>query len=144
MIELKEKVILDSNILIYAVDIESNFYNTSRELILESDSRFLYTTQSNLLEFYRVVTANAFRGKNSFSKIQEVFDFYKTKIKILFPTKKTMPILSEFITEYKPVSGQVWDFFILAQALENEIGFIYTKNIKHFPKTELVKIVDPF
>jgi predicted nucleic acid-binding protein len=70
-------------------------------------------------------------------------DFYKQRLNILYPTQITDLILSDLIRQYQPKSVQIWDFLLLAQSMENSIDIIYTKNIKHFPVNQMLKIIDP-
>jgi predicted nucleic acid-binding protein len=52
-------------------------------------------------------------------------------------------MLLEMICKDQPKSGQIWDHLLYVQALENQIEIIYTKNIKHFPKTDFIQVIDP-
>ncbi len=136
-----DKILLDSNILIYAADSSSIFYEKSR-LVLDSDQQ-LFCTYSSLLEFYRVATSKAFQNKETFQNIQSMMHYYREICVILYPTALTDLILSDLIETYKPSSGRIWDLLVLAQAVENNITTIFTKNTKDFPESPGIQISDP-
>lgn len=136
-----QKILLDSNILVYAFDKSVVFHDSARQ-ILDSDTE-LYATNSTLYEFYRVMTSKPFQQKFSLENVIQALDFYKQRLNILYPTQVTDYILAELINQHKPKSGQIWDSLVLAQSLENKIDIIYTKNTKHFPTNPIIKIVDP-
>jgi len=136
-----KKIILDSNILVYAFD-ESVVFHKKAKIILDSDS-ILYITQQSLYEFYRVTTSKLFQKRISITDVIAATEFFRSRITILYPTNETDLILNDLIKKFKPISGKIWDMLIFAQAIENSITVIYTKNIKDFPEESQIKIFDP-
>ncbi|MEI6729172.1 MAG: PIN domain-containing protein [bacterium] len=136
-----QKILLDSNILIYAFDKSAEFHSQSIKVFGQIAE--LYTTQSNLYEFYRIMTSKPFQKKVSPGDVIGGLQFYKKCLQIIYPTTITDIVLADLINQYQPKSAQIWDFLVLAQSMENSIDIIYTKNTKHFPQNQLLKIVDP-
>lgn len=135
------KILLDTNILVYSVDENSIFYQKAHK-ILQFSSDYA-VTYSSLLEFYRVITSRAFIGKTGEKGAKQAFDYMFDRLEVLYHTPYTHNLLSELITNNQTLSGKIYDFQILAQAMENGIATLYTKNTKDFPKNVLVEIVDP-
>ncbi len=82
---------LDTNILIYAIDEDSKYFKGSHPLLYKKDVE-LFTTSKNISEFLSVVTR--FPG-NSLS-LQEallVVEDYKKITTILYPSDRSLSIL---------------------------------------------------
>jgi predicted nucleic acid-binding protein len=135
------RILLDANILVYAFDESVVFHKKAAKVLTQEVELFI--TQSSLLEFYRVMTSKPFRKNIPWQDMRLAMKYCSEILNVLYPTQITDSTLSHLIEEYKPQSGQIWDYLLYAQALENRINTIYTKNTKHFPKTEFVDITDP-
>lgn len=101
------KFIIDTNILIYAIDRSSKFYKFSRELI--EDNNELIITSKNLAEFVAVLSKmNLYNViKNEINKIIQNFN-------IIYASKKSIEIFVGMIEQYKPSGNRVYDFEIVS------------------------------
>jgi predicted nucleic acid-binding protein len=135
------KIILDTNILVYAFDKDSEFHTEASKLI--ESTQELYIIYASMLEFYKVMTSKIYREKVSLELAKRAFKYLCRRLKILYPTPGTHTILSQLLEEHTILSGKIFDLQILAQAIEHNLDIIYTKNTKDFPKNQLVEIVDP-
>ena len=77
------RLFLDTNVLIYAIDEDSQFYPKARSIILDSDDE-LFTSSKNLTEFLVVVT----RGRTVSLSIEDalaVLEDFSSIFTILYP-----------------------------------------------------------
>jgi predicted nucleic acid-binding protein len=130
------KLLVDTNVLVYAIDEDSIFFRKSRDLVIHPD-KDLYTTAKNLSEFLAVTTR---MPSNSLS-IDEAIDVaadFKTNMTILYPDEKSYDIFVALMAKYKPCGLKIHDFEIISIAIANQINCIATYNIKDFePITEI-------
>ena len=136
----KTKILLDTNVLIYLSQAESEYKIKDLKLLHNSQ---LFIVDRSLLEFYRVFTGSL---KQSIEDTLKVIEFYQDNpnYNILTATKFSNQLTFKLAKENKAKSGKIFDLDILAIAIENEIDIIYTKNVKDFAINTSVKIIDPF
>jgi len=77
------KILLDTNILIYTIDNDSKFHNECKALFNRPDLR-LYTTSKNLSEFLAVLTRTQ-ELEISIKDAIQVLASLKSNLKILYP-----------------------------------------------------------
>lgn len=133
------KVLVDTNILVYSIDEDSQFYNQSRELILNPDIE-LFTTSKNISEFLSVVT----RIPNNSISIEEALksvDAFTSMIKLLYPNEESFLEFEELLLKYKPTGIKIHDFEIVSIAIVNDINTIATLNKKDF---EIIKEINTY
>jgi|GEM_PF-1682358 predicted nucleic acid-binding protein len=138
---MKKKIMVDTNILIYAFDENSIHHKVCYSLVNSNEN--LYTTYNNLLEFYRVLTSKAYLKNYSIDLVKQALLFIKQKMIIVYPTEITEIILTDLVNQFTPKSGQIFDFLILAQTIENNLDGIYTYNISDFPSNLQISISEP-
>ncbi len=133
------KILLDTNILIYAIDEDSRYFNDVRQLLFFSRNE-LYTTSKNISEFLSVVTRIPHESiplENALATIQEFEDF----LQILYPTSVSFQIFKQLLKEYKPTGLHIHDFEIINIGLANKITVFATYNVKDF---DIVKEISLF
>lgn len=132
-------VLLDTNILLYAIDEESKYYKIVHRL-LNSDTLNFFTTSKNISEFLSVIT----RIPNSSISVEKalvvVNDFQNT-FRILYPTEESNVIFIELLKKYTPHGLLIHDYEIVSIALSNKIKNIATINKKDFERIEEIKLV---
>ena len=133
------KILLDTNILVYASYIDSVFHQQSIELLKQNYN--FYIADRSLLEFYRVFTGQL---KQSVDATLEIVEFYQNNLNftILNATNFTNQLSFNLARKYNAVSGKIFDLNILAIAIENEIDYIKTQNTKDFPTNTVIKIAN--
>lgn len=132
------KILVDTNVLVYAIDKDSRFYLRSRKLLFESTPE-LFTTSKNLIEFLTVVT----RGKEIPLPIEKailVLKDFSRAFTILYPTKGSFVILEGLLEKYRPTGLKIHDYEIISIGLANGINQIATFNSKDFEDIEEVNI----
>ncbi|MCL6583191.1 MAG: PIN domain-containing protein [bacterium] len=132
-------ILVDTNILVYAIDEDSKFYYRSRELLLNSNHN-LFTTSKNLSEFLTVVT----RSSVTFLPIEEalaaVGDFINV-LTVLYPTEGSFAIFRELLRKYKSTGLKIHDFEIISIGLWNKIDQIATINYRDFDNIQEIKLI---
>lgn len=132
------KILVDTNILVYAIDEDSRFYSESRKLLLDSNFD-LFTTSKNLSEFLAVVTRNRDISLSIESAIAVIKDFSGI-FTVLYPTVSSFGIFEELLQKYKPTGLKIHDFEIVSIGLANGIHQIATTNSKDFEGIEEINI----
>ena len=136
---MSNRLLIDTNILIYSIDVDSKFHHKSIKLLLDPDNE-LYTTSKNRSEFLVVLT----RAESIKITVQEALDILSellTNITILYPTEQTRNIFYKLLKKYTPTGLRIHDFEIVSIALANGIKNIATQNISDFKNIEEIKIV---
>jgi len=132
---------LDTNILIYATDSKSRFYNKARKIISSADSALFCISDKTLCEYYAVlsnVVADVEKSLNYFK-----FYLLNDSFKKISSTKHTLFYLLDLLSDQKFKGKHVFDIFSVALMKENGIKTIYTKNVKDFAVFDGIEVVDP-
>ncbi|MFQ5648496.1 MAG: type II toxin-antitoxin system VapC family toxin [bacterium] len=108
------ELLVDTNILVYAIDEDSEFFAKSRFILSKTDCQ-LCTTSKNFAEFLAVTT----RGQNSLSMgdALEVIEDYLSLLTVLFPNDHSFEVFRELLSKYQPAGLKVHDFEIISIAL---------------------------
>jgi len=77
---------------------------------------------------------NAIKQIESFTKITEVIS----------PNKSTLGVFLKLVNKYKIVSNRIYDAYVTAIAINNDIDIIATDNEKDFKKYKEIKVYNPF
>ena len=139
----KEEIILvDTNIIVYAYEIEESLRKKKALEILEKcwkNEAVLALSNQNLAEFSFValkkLKLNAKTIKDIVKDISNFESFRKINYK-----RKTILSAIDISEEYKM---SFWDSLIAATMIENGILNIYTENSKDF-KIPSLKVINPF
>ncbi|OGC51752.1 hypothetical protein A2982_00515 [candidate division WWE3 bacterium RIFCSPLOWO2_01_FULL_39_13] len=136
------KTLLDSNILIYSLNEDSELHDRSIEYLRKHDS---YITLQNVSETYRSITSeklfsNPFSPRNAIKAIDQIIKI----LPVLYPSEETYQILKKLIAKYKIKSYAVFDALIVAMMIEYNVDQIATNNDSHFRKYKEVSTLNPF
>jgi predicted nucleic acid-binding protein len=145
MIELIEptKVLVDTNVFIYAADKKAGDKNTRASELLDNlvrDDRLDVSVQV-LNEFYHASTRPnkppSLSHEEAGKIIQDLVDFAN-----VLPLSGATTLLA--LAAIPKYSFSFWDALIWAVAKENEIARVYTEDFQHGRNVEGVLIVNPF
>lgn len=127
---------IDTNVLIYALDRNSDFYRKAlRALESLGKSRMGVVCWQNLTEFYAIITdkrrvKNPLTPKIAIKEMETLLNNYS--LTIIGPNIKTKEVWFN-ILKAKNIKGQiVHDMFLVATLLSNGIGTLITENTKDF------------
>lgn len=135
------KIVIDTNILIYAIDNNSPHQSKS-QAIINNQAYELYITSKNISEFYAVAT----RGTNPLVSVKDtirVIKHYRAIMDVLYPDENSSKELDNLIQKYQPRGLKVHDFEIAAIAISNGITQLATFNVADFKKIKEIDIVEP-
>ncbi len=134
---MKTNLLIDTNVLLYALNDESDNYNISVSVFSNLNYN-LFLTSKNISEFFAVTS------KLKIS-LETVFNFYtdlKIYTKFFFPGEKSLLILENLIQKYKPKGNQIFDMEIVSIMLANDISHIATFNKKDFIHITEIQILE--
>jgi len=133
--------LLDTNILVYAVNTNSEFYKKSQDLVRLHK---FFTTSQNIIETYRVITSIDFYNPQTKSQAKKYLQTISQLHEVLYPTQETTEQLFDLLGKHKINSYQIFDANLVAIMIENNIDTIITNNEKDFKKFKSIKIENPF
>ncbi len=122
------KVLLDTNILIYAIDQNSKYYKISIN-ILKNMRYELFVSTKNIAELLSVTSKMGIDKNIILEYIDEtVLDISK----VLYPNEFSFKEFIQIISEYNIKGNKVYDMEIVSIMLANKIDTIATFNRKDF------------
>ena len=132
-------VLLDTNILLYAIDEESKYFKSVQRLLSSATINF-FTTSKNISEFLSVIT----RIPNSSISVEKalfILNDFQNSFGILYPTEESNVIFIDLLKKYTPHGLKIHDYEIVSIALSNKIKNIATINKKDFERIEEINLV---
>ncbi len=117
------KVVLDTNVFIYALDEQSIFYERAVN-ILQAEENELFTTTKNISEYFAVASKLAIEK-------EKVFGFYedlRLNATILFPNETSLHFLEMLQKKYQPKGNRVYDMEIVSVMLAHDLEQVMVKN----------------
>lgn len=136
-------MIIDSNILIYAINSDSPKNKKAQEFLKENLGD-LEVTHQNILETLRVLTHSKFSKPMGIKLALTATQSISKSCHIISPTKTTYYLWLELINKHALTGNRIFDAYLVATALSNGINIIATDNIKDFKKLTEIKTVNPF
>ena len=132
------RLLLDTNILIYAKDSSSGFHQAAIEIFMGTDELFL--TSKNLTEYYAVVTKGERPLLTPAEALLDINEFI-SNCNLLFPSEASHQKLSTLIIQYKPKGILIHDFEIASIGLANGINKIATFNKADFQLISEIEVI---
>lgn len=136
-------MIIDSNILVFSID-KFSIKHKKAQKFLQENLGSLEITHQNIFETLRVITYPKFPNPMKIEDAIEAVERVLRISSIVSPNWKTQSIALELIKKYSLSSDMVFDAYLAATALSNDINIIATDNIKDFQKFTELKIINPF
>ncbi|OHD53577.1 MAG: hypothetical protein A2Y33_06550 [Spirochaetes bacterium GWF1_51_8] len=130
-------VLLDTNVLIYSINLDSDYYDGARTIMRNPEYRQFITTK-NICEFVSSVTR---MNLLPYKEIMKFVEMCGNSFHILFPDKGSYRILLSLLEKYNPMKNKVFDFEIISIMLANGITRIATFNEKDFEGIQGIEIV---
>ena len=142
-------VLLDTNVLLYALAEASPFHRPARALyrqVIEGTLQACISPQV-LCELLAICTdAHRFHPALSVDQaLRECLVFWEARtLKKIFPSSVTFEKATELIRRHRVSRQEVFDAFLAATMLENGVTTIYTANTKDFLPFHELQVVNPF
>lgn len=142
-------ILLDSNILVYAHAAQSPFFEAARRVMnqaLQGEVDVCISPQV-LCEFIAACTnAKIFQPAMTPAQAARELLAYWThpRLRKIFPRDHTVKRLAKFVEQYHLEGQRIYDAFLVATMLDNDVRTIYTLNTKDFERYPEVRVVNPF
>ena len=140
--------LIDTNILVYANNKDSEFHTTCKSIVTKSVKGGIKAAVAiqNLVELYAIITDKR-RVENPLTpkKAKDLIEFYNgnENIRIIAPNTGTLDIFMKIISQHNIKSQSVFDLFLVATMLDNNIQGIYTANSKDFERFKDITVINP-
>jgi len=120
-------VLIDTNVLIYALDSNSIYYHQSIKILMNNDLE-LYVTTKNISEYFSVCS----KLKIDETIIWKFYEELKLNTILLFPDNKSIYLLEHLLKKYKPTGNRIYDLEIFSIMISHGIEEIATFNLDDF------------
>lgn len=144
--KISNLLLFDSNILVYAHNEDSLLHSQAIKLVTRviKGEIFGSLASQNLLEFYSVITdrrrvADPITPKLASGLINQ---YLSSPFEIIYPNLNTNKIMIELLKKNEFEDGQIFDVFLIATMLSNNIRRIVTANVKDFKKFDGISVLD--
>jgi predicted nucleic acid-binding protein len=122
----KTNLVLDTNVLIYGINEESEFFDRVRE-VLEDRQYSFYVTTKTISEFVSVLSK-----LDRYDVIENELPSILNNYTIIYPNKKSTKIFQELVNKYRPRGNKVFDIEIVSIMLSKKLKNIFTFNTQDF------------
>lgn len=136
-------MIIDSNILIYAINADSPKNKKAQEF-LKDNLKDLEITHQNILETIRVLTHQKFSKPIKLKPALAAIQAIAQSSRIISPTLTTYYLWLELINKYALTGNRIFDAYLAATALSNGINILATDNVADFKKFKGLEVINPF
>ncbi len=136
-------MLIDSNILVYSINSSSPKHKQAQDFLQENIGELVVAHQ-NIFETLRVLTHPKFPNP---MKIGNAIDAVLSILRgctVISPDYRTHSIALELIKKYSLSADKIFDAYLAATALGNDIGIIATDNIQDFKRFMELKTINPF
>jgi len=134
------RLLIDTNILVYGLDEESEYFDRSRKII-NNNKYQLVTTSKNLIEFVTVATkANGYNLQAT--TVLDILEDILQGIEIIYPSHLSIEIFLSLFKTYQPKGLKVHDFEIMSIGLAHNIHEIATFNSKDFKGVKEITLLN--
>lgn len=140
--------LLDTNILVYANNLDAPFHEPCKALVESALAGEFpaYIALQNLMELYAVITdKRRVTRPLSPAKANDLLKLYTSSdnLVVISPTIATFPILADLIKKVSPQAQSVFDLLLVAVMLEHGVSTIYTLNVRHFAGLQSITAINP-
>ncbi len=135
---MSNSILVDTNVLIYAVDKDSKFHDGALQLLSDPELK-LFTSSKNLSEFLVVLTRHNSIHLST-EECVDILDSLLIDIMVLYATKITTKIFYELLKKYNPRGLWIHDVEIASIAIAYGILTIATNNIADFNRIKELKV----
>ncbi len=136
---MNNSVLVDTNILIYALDADSQFHHRALKFLYDPTIRF-FITSKNIAEFLVVLTRNE-EINISTSECLELLNNLIVDVEILYPNPTTIKLFFDLIKKYNPRGLWIHDLEIASISIAHGISKIATNNIVDFKRIDEIEIL---
>ena len=133
------RVLVDTNVLIYAIDEDSAFCERSQK-VLYNPNLDLFTTSKNISELIAVLTKGRVMSMQ-WVDVLSVVEAYSSMLTVLYPSSYSFSVFKRLLQEHKPTGLKVHDFEIVSIGIAQDIYQIATFNTKDFNGSDEINLI---
>lgn len=134
---LMSKILLDTNILIYAFD-RSLVYHKKSLAFFENTNDELFISTKNISEFFSVCSKLNFDLNTTLGFYADI----KANFTTLYPNEVSLNIFETMIRKYNPRGNRVYDIEIVSIMIANDLKKIATANIGDFIDIDEIEVIE--
>jgi predicted nucleic acid-binding protein len=118
--------------------------NQKAQNFLQSNVGELAIAHQNVLESLRVLTHKKFSNPMSIAEASHAIDNIIKACRIISPNRLTYQVAIGFLDKYLLTGDKIFDAYLAATAISNDITTIATDNVKDFEYIKELSSVNPF
>lgn len=134
---------IDSNILVYSINISSPKHKKAQDFLKKNIGKFAVAHQ-NIFETLRVLTHPKFPNPMKTPDAIKALEPILKAGDVISPDYKTHQIALELIKKYNLASDKVFDAYLVATCLSSSIDTVATDNVKDFKIFPQIRVINPF
>ncbi len=135
-------MLIDSNILIYSLN-QASPKQAPAQTFLRQQAELIFA-QQNIFETIRILTHSKFPNPFTIDEAVKAVRTITNHARVICPTLETQDLALELIQKYRVTGTEIFDAYLVATAISNEIDEIATDNLQHLEKYQEIRIVNPF
>lgn len=136
-------ILIDSNILIYAINRASPKHRQAQEYLRKNLSDLCIAHQ-NILETIRVLTHPKFASPMTPDAAVVAVMAVADNARIIAPDLAAIYVLQEFVRKHSLSGDKIFDAYLAATAMTAGVSTIATDNTKDFKNFSAVTVLNPF
>lgn len=136
-------MLIDTNIIIYAINSASPKNNQAKQFLLDQQDNIVVAHQ-NVLEAMRVLTHGKFSHSMTFFQAEKAVDAIARATTVIAPTEETLPIAVALMHKYTRAANRIFDAYLVATMLTHAIREIATDNERDFVLYTEIRVMNPF
>jgi len=146
VLQESKKYLIDTNILIYAVNENSAYHEKALDLLqnIAVKSYNACISTQNILEFQRVLTHKSFENVLPQENIDEIVKIWLDYFEVIFEDKTVWLEYQKLTKRIKPSGNKIFDLWLSATMKANGVDVIITVNTKDFKNIKGIKAINPF
>lgn len=131
------KVLVDTNIFIYALDADSVHFSKSMTIL--SNPQFqLYTTSKNISEYFAVTSKLRLSPK----KVWEFYKDIRKNIEVIYPSDTSLKRFEKMIKKYQPKGNRIFDIEVMSVSLTANVKKVASFNHKDFTDIKGIVLIN--
>lgn len=141
----KNQVLIDSNIIVYSTNKLDTRYNKAKEFrnkLISGEVKGVIAHQ-NIFESIRILTHKNFSKPFTIKKAIKQLNAYKEICEVIYPLSITEELTLQLLQKYNLTSNLIFDTYLVATMLSNDISTIATNNVKDFEYFDEIKVINP-
>lgn len=138
---LKKEYLIDTNILVYALDKNSPFFSKAAAILDDCLKGKIdgVVAHQNLTELVAIL-ASVYQIPLS-SSLKDAADF-GANLKVIYPRSTTFLTFTRLLGSKR--KADIFDYYLAATMIDSGVGKVLTRNVKDFKNIKGIKAINPF